>query len=248
MSQKTVQAILQRAITKGDFRRTLLGKPEVIFADYPDLSVEEQASLRQLDATILSSISHINGTKSGVKQFLPASFKEIVAASLSLVLLILLFLTAMAAFEAIGETPTVYTVGEAQFVTATPFDQAKDLLSILFPLFGAVVTFYLGVAVEGRRADQNAEAAEQAQDERNTATQQKDAALDQAHTSQKEAVQTKAQANIALNRVKSLVKHAPTAEQSALETMTSETPRSAEQAINTEILSIVNEALENINQ
>lgn len=45
-------------------------------------------------------------------------------------------------------------------------DRAKDLLNILFPLFGAVVTFWLGVAVEGRRADQNQATAEKESQER----------------------------------------------------------------------------------
>src|SRR5262245_19158543 len=36
-----------------------------------------------------------------------------------------------------------------------PFARTMDLLTLLLPLFSAAVSFWLGVAIEGRRADQN---------------------------------------------------------------------------------------------
>jgi hypothetical protein len=53
--------------------------------------------------------------------------------------------------------------------TVDEYGRAKDLLLVIVPLFGAVVTFWLGVAIEGRRADEHKENAAQAGKERDEA-------------------------------------------------------------------------------
>lgn len=64
--------------------------------------------------------------------------------------------------------PLTYDI-EGNIQVVDTFGRAKDLLNIFFPLFGAVVTFWLGVAVEGRRADHNEAEAKQAKVEKEAA-------------------------------------------------------------------------------
>jgi hypothetical protein len=61
------------------------------------------------------------------------------------------------------------------------YGRAKDILSIVMPLFSAAVTFWLGVAVEGGRADTNARTAERAAADGADAGRGERAAKDQEH-------------------------------------------------------------------
>lgn len=88
------------------------------------------------------------------KWWQPEGFKELGAAVLSLALVILLFYTISQVFSLLDTLPKTVLVGDAIQVVDV-YDRAKNLLLILFPLFSAVISFWLGVAVEGRRADAN---------------------------------------------------------------------------------------------
>lgn len=87
------------------------------------------------------------------------SFKEWCAAGVSLVLIGLLIGVLIPTYSIANSLPQVVKVGDAYQLVDT-FSRAKDLLVILFPLFGAVVTFWLGTAIEGKRADENQQKAD----------------------------------------------------------------------------------------
>jgi hypothetical protein len=103
------------------------------------------------------------------------TFKEIGAAVLSLVLVIACVPVIFVAAGQIGSQPTAVKVGDAT-VVVDGYARAKELLGILFPLLSATVTFWLGVAVEGRRADANGEAAAQAGEQRDEAKEREQVA------------------------------------------------------------------------
>lgn len=84
----------------------------------------------------------------------PASFRELGGLLLSVILVIVLIVVAFRTYAKVGATPVVYTLNDSE-LTVDPFQQAKDLLNTLFPLFSAVVTFWLGATIEGKRADEN---------------------------------------------------------------------------------------------
>ncbi len=202
MTQTTVQEILQRAINDDLFRKTFLTKRDSALAQYKSLLTEaEYASLKVVDASLIASLRQVVAAQPTSRWYLPRSFKEMGAAVLSLVLLVLMLWTAQQAFAAIGVPPQVVDVGDSKVLIESPFNQAKDLLSIFFPLFSAVGTFYLGVTIEGKRADRNAAEADQANAERKAATDEKDAAVEEAVSAEKAALKTRHNAQTHLANV-----------------------------------------------
>lgn len=109
----------------------------------------------------MSNGNNNNGEERKQPWWQPSSFKEIFGGALSLVLIGLLCYVAGKTFGMMDVLPQAVNVGNATQVVDT-YARSKDLLTTLFPLFGAVVTFWLGVAVEGKRADQNQDTADRA--------------------------------------------------------------------------------------
>jgi hypothetical protein len=208
MTQKNVDAVLLKAATDAEFRRRLTADADEALASYRDqLTGEELLALKSLNPDVLNSISRIKNPETPRKWYLPSSFKELGGTVLSIILLGLLLIVAIQTFNTSASVPSAITVGD-QVIIFDPFERSKDLLTLIFPLFSAVVTFWLGVAVEGRRADKNeAEADEARQDEQ-------EARLDQIQA-QAELAETVATAKSTLAQVKAAVRHAQSVTQAA---------------------------------
>lgn len=168
MSQEVLETIIRRAATDSAFRKQLLNNPAVALKEYKNkLTSPEMDALKAMKAEVIEGFAAVL-KKEERPWWLPASFKELGAAFLSLFLIGLLLYAAAQTYNLINIIPQTYQVGDNTQVVDT-FSRAKDLLNILFPLFGAVVTFWLGVAVEGRRADDASNAANQEREERRNA-------------------------------------------------------------------------------
>jgi hypothetical protein len=92
------------------------------------------------------------------RAFVPSSFKEGGALVLTAVLAIVFAAMLVVTLSRLGSDPHGVEIGGTTR-EVDEFGRAKDLLGVVVPLFAAAVTFWLGVAVEGRRADQNEDAA-----------------------------------------------------------------------------------------
>lgn len=190
MTQATVDSVVQRAAVDAAFRQQLSSQADSALAPYREqLSAEELALLRSL----APSLARLNPAAAPppASPWRPASFKELGAATLSLALIFLLLYSALQTFGLVSTAPTVLQVGDSvQLID--PFERAQEALNIFFPLFSAVVTFWLGIAVEGRRADQAQQQAEAAQ-----AGQQE---------AQADAAETRIDAEVGLANVEAAVK------------------------------------------
>jgi hypothetical protein len=176
---------------------------------------------------VLNSLSRINSTEATRKWYLPATFKELGGTVMSIILLGLILIAAVQTFNTRTSVPSAITVGD-QIIIFDPFERSKDLLILIFPLFSAVVTFWLGVAVEGRRADKNeAQADEARQDEQEARQDQIQAQADLA--------ETVATAKATLAQVKAAVRHAQSVTQVA-------TPKGGSEEVGS--LGLSNEVLE----
>jgi hypothetical protein len=208
MTQKRVDDVLKKAATDAEFRSQLAADPDKALAPYRDqLTDKEIAELKSLSPEVLSSISRLNDNGAAQRWYLPGSFREFGGALLSIILLALLLIVAVQTFNTSAAVPTAIEVGD-QVIIIDPYERSKDLLNLFFPLFSAVVTFWLGVAVEGRRADKNEAEADQArQDEQEAREGQIQA--------EAQAAGTKATAKATLAQVKAAVHHAQTVTQGA---------------------------------
>lgn len=170
MAQVTVDSILQRAAADANFRNQLLTEPEAALAPYVgQLSEDELAALSTLHPALFQSMtSVVAAAQADQPWYRPASFKELGGAFLSVVLLLLMLYAAMRTFSMLNAAPLIVDLGDSKQVIDT-FDRAKEALNIFFPLFSAVVTFWLGVAIESRRADRNEEEAAVQRQERQQA-------------------------------------------------------------------------------
>ena len=167
MSSKVVKETIEKALRDEAFAQKLFSNPDEALADVADkLTDEEKASLKALTPDTLKGFSAVlkdEGEKPPGKWYTPGSFKEFGGAVLSLSLVILMFYAVFEVYGMVAVAPTTYTVGDNEMVVDT-YLRSKDLFLLLFPLFSAVVTFWLGVAIEGRRADANQDAADTARE------------------------------------------------------------------------------------
>lgn len=172
MSKDAVQKVINKAISDIAFRKKLLTNPDEALKDYQDkLTSEELAALKSMKPELLNGFSSLMEQKTKKQPSMqPSSFKELFGAFLSLVLLVLLFFAANNAYKLVSTEPVIYTVGN-NTQSIDIFDRSKDLLVIFFPMFTSVVTFWLGVEVEGRRADTSQANAETERQERVIAEQ-----------------------------------------------------------------------------
>jgi len=181
MSNETVQKVVEKAATDAAFRQKLVASATQDQALEPykkDLTEDEIVGLKALTEVTLEGIEASIRSAKRTHWYEPSAFRELGAAILSLfVLIIMLIVVAVAVVELGSDPRTIVTGGttDAQGVvtggTSTvvdEWDRAQDLITILFPLFTAVLSFWLGVAVEGRRADENKKTAEEATETKKT--------------------------------------------------------------------------------
>jgi hypothetical protein len=208
MTQKSVDAVLLKAAADAEFRRRLAADADDALAPYLDqLTIEEIEALKSLSPDVLKSLSRINRAADTRKWYLPSTFKELGGSVLSIILLGLILIVAVQTFITRTSVPSAITVGD-QVIIFDPFERSKELLILIFPLFSAVVTFWLGVAVEGRRADKNEAEADQARQD------EQDARQDQIEA-QADLAETVATAKATLAQVKAAVRHAQSVTQVA---------------------------------
>ncbi len=144
------------------FRRKFINNPKDVFKDYTSLTDDQKQRLTRIAEGFASD------QKTWKTSIHPTTFKEAVAAILSGVILFLLFIVIWQTYSLIPNPPQVVQVGNTTQVFDS-FTRAKDTLNILFPLFTAVVTFWLGVAVESKRGDQMTDAADKSSQSEKTA-------------------------------------------------------------------------------
>jgi hypothetical protein len=156
MSQEVVQEVLKKLGSEPKFRKRIRrDSAATLEKDYANqLTEAEKHALEDM----------IGGFASDLKQaeqpwWQPSSFKELGGGCLSVVLVVLFSWVLSQTLGLLASAPQLVQIGDTtQMVNA--FDRAKDLLEKLFPWVTAVVTFWLGVAVEGKRADENKETAD----------------------------------------------------------------------------------------
>jgi hypothetical protein len=155
MSQNNVEDVLKRLSSDSEFRKKVKKDPSATLdKEYPKLGQDEKEALKNMVIGFAADLKE--GRWSWLK---PTSFKEFGGALLSAALVGLLIVVAHKTFAMMNVLPQAVDIGSTVQVVDT-YARSRDLLSTLFPLFAAVVTFWLGVAVEGKRADQNKETAE----------------------------------------------------------------------------------------
>lgn len=176
MTTKAVEEIIEKATTDTIFRKQLASNPDQALSPFQDkLTAEELSALKSITPALLEGTAGLISSTADKEPpappwYQPSSFKEAGGALLSIILIIMLFVVANRVFQQIDSPPFTVAVGDSQQLV-DPFDRAKDLLNILFPLVSAVITFWLGVAVEGKRAEANAETAKQERKGRHKAEQ-----------------------------------------------------------------------------
>ena len=125
-------------------------EPAKVFAEYPGLTDAEKVALTKLAEPPETSPW-------------PQTFKDIGAAALSVVTVVF-FGVAVWLLIAHVSSPPVFTAipntNPAQSVSFEPFDRVQGLFNAVLPLFGGLFAYWLGVQVEGRRADQAEERAD----------------------------------------------------------------------------------------
>jgi hypothetical protein len=168
MSRKAVTKVLEQAASDAAFRSRLAADPDGAFAGF-DLDAAERDELRGLGPETLAALPGLAGGEgSALRRIVPTTFKEWGAAILSLLLLAIFAVLLLVWALRIGTDPRGVSIGDTT-VTIDEFQRGKDIVTILLPLVGAVISFWLGVAVEGKRADENKQSAENEKDARQTA-------------------------------------------------------------------------------
>ena len=175
MSEKTVKAIFTKAIEDEAFREALRTNPNEALKSYTDLTADESAALKALKPVVngMAAAAHEDDEKPWYR---PSSFKELGAAVLSVLLLIVLVIAVIATYGLLSVEPKTINIGDTVQVIDT-FGRAKDLLNIFIPLISAVISFWLGVAVEGKRADNSEERAAEQEGLRETAQQNENSTM-----------------------------------------------------------------------
>ena len=175
MSREAVSEIVAKARQDETFRSALLADPEAVLAPYAErLTDEERQALGSAAsepfavAALVAPPAAPAAPDTWWRPLMPSSFKEVGGTVLSIVLVLAFLLTLVFVLTRIGSDPRAVTVG-GRNEAVDEYVRAKDILAIILPLFGAVVTFWLGVAVESRRADEHKENAVQAGKERDEA-------------------------------------------------------------------------------
>jgi hypothetical protein len=148
-----------------------LGKnPSQTLVGYPNLTSEETAVLTAIAA----------GAKRE-KGWLPGTFKDVGAGVLS-ILTALLFGIVLTVLLLNIQTPPVFTPipgsNPPQSISFQPFDRVQVPFNAVLPLFGALFAFWLGVKVEGQRADAAEQRATNADDDAKREREKKEALLE----------------------------------------------------------------------
>jgi hypothetical protein len=170
MSREAVSEIIRRARSDDAFRTVLLSNPTETLAPYEGrLSEDEKRTLVEAaDDPFALAAAVESASDAWWRPLVPSSFKEVGGSVLSIVLVVAFLLSLVFVIARIGSNPRGVTIG-GQAERVDEFLRAKDVLAIVVPLFGAVVTFWLGVAIEGRRADEHKANAVQAGKQRDDA-------------------------------------------------------------------------------
>lgn len=199
---ETAVEVMNKIAGDATFRRQLNSSPDGALAPYATrLDSEEIAAFRAIASSIVASADSPSPPPAvGKDNDRRPSFKEIAAAVLSVILVLICIPVIAVTLWQVGANPTTIKVGDAVQVV-DPFAQAKEVLAVVFPLLTAVVTFWLGVAVEGRRADTNAEAASQAKSETAAARDETAGARDREQQAAKRENVTKVLAVDAIGQV-----------------------------------------------
>lgn len=161
MSSEGVKKLLARAAEEPTFRARLESDPASVLDQDSTLGTEEKASLKALPVSVLSAMVDAATTPARATASMKPTFKEWGAMGLTVVLVLIFIPVLVKTLGAIDTDPHGVAIGGATQLV-DPFAKSKDLLSIVLPLLGAAITFWLGVAIEGKRADTNGKAADDA--------------------------------------------------------------------------------------
>lgn len=172
MSREAVSEIVAKAREDETFRNALLASPAEALAPYAGRLTEQEVHALSAAASEPFAVAALVAAPAAAEPWwrplVPSSFKEFGGTLLSLVLVLAFLLSLVFVLGRIGSDPRAVTVGGRE-EAVDEYLRAKDILVLIVPLFGAVVTFWLGVAIEGRRADEHKETAEQAGKDRDDA-------------------------------------------------------------------------------
>jgi hypothetical protein len=140
-----LEELVKKAATDSAFAEELGKDPGQAFVGYPDLTHDEKAALTAIAAGA-----------NGPRGWLPGTYKDVGAGVLS-ILTALSFGVVLAALLLNIGTPPVFTVipgsDPVQSISFQPFERVQVAFNAVLPLFGALFAFWLGVKVEGQRAD-----------------------------------------------------------------------------------------------
>jgi hypothetical protein len=146
------------------FRESVIANIDEALKEY-QLEPKQKTALTEMAKGVAADAkeSAAAAAKAATKWYQPSSFKGAVAAGLSLVLMLLLLYAVVRTYGLISTPPTAVEIGETT-VQWSSYDRATAFFNVLLPLFTAVVTFYLGASVEGKRGDKAEERADKAEE------------------------------------------------------------------------------------
>lgn len=172
MSAEAVREVLTKAAGDDGFRALLASDSTAALAQQRQhLTRQEREWLAAAPDGVLQAMSApVPDVPADSDPATRPLVKELGAIVLTAVLVVVFGAVLEQALRTVDTDPRGVQVGHAMQLVS-PFTNAKDLLGIVLPLFGAAVTFWLGAAIEGRRADANGKAADQASSERDVAKQ-----------------------------------------------------------------------------
>lgn len=156
MPQENVQGIVERVSTDNDFRQQLVGALGVISKE--DNDFREQL-LRALDAVSKKDKEDTGWWAPSAN--LKASIGSILQIFISGILVVLFVGIAVLTFLRIDAPPQGVPMGD-RMEMYDPFVRAKDLLTLLIPLFTTIVSFWLGFSIQEKKVNQEREKREKA--------------------------------------------------------------------------------------
>ena len=167
---EALEELIEKAAKDPAFAKALGENPSHALVGYPNLTPDEKAAMKAIAA----------GAKVG-RGWLPGTYKDVGAGVLS-ILTALLFGLVLVALLLNIQTPPVFTVipgsDPVQSISFQPFERVQVAFNAILPLFGALFAFWLGVKVEGQRADAAEQRADSADDDAKREREKKEALLE----------------------------------------------------------------------
>jgi F0F1-type ATP synthase assembly protein I len=182
MSQEKLEVIIELATSDPAFRRKLIQDPDGTlkpYLDRKDITTDEADAIKAIKEAVWEGIHDTVEQQTKRKWYQPANFREFASGALTLVIVFIVLYVLGWLVDFANTNPKGITIG-SNTETVDYFQRTKDLFLIVLPLLSAAISYWLGVTVEGKRADAAQEQADQANASAKQSIAQTSAVLDQA--------------------------------------------------------------------